>query len=674
MREGLYRLLVSRVPGIRERFLQCRQSGIGKYRFVSIAYLLWLNICYYLLQQKHLGESLRYPYYEERKLYKKGSESALSVQMPPRALAEKLAAYDVISFDVFDTLLLRPFSNPADLFYLVGIRLGYPGFRQIRIEEEERAREKKRRRAHTGEVTLREIWEQVQEKTGIPVKEGMQAEWETEQRCCRANPYMLQVVQELRKRGKKLVILSDMYLGVDKIRALLMQCGYEPFDAYYVSCDFGKSKAEGGLYRTMLSEQLKAEGGPRVIHVGDNRQSDIRQARRAGLKTFYYPNINRSGGPFRPQDMSAVTGSLYRGIVNAQIHGGLSVFSQEYEFGFIYGGLFVAGYCRFIYNYAKRNGIERLLFLARDGDVLLRAYRRMYPQEKENTVYAYWSRLAAVKITAEYYRSEYFQRFLYHKVNQGYTIRRILREMELTVLLQPLCRAGKITPETELTNRNVEYVREYLTAAWRQVTMRYQEQREAAGIYFGRILKDCRRAAAVDVGWAGSGAWMLDCAVQNIWKLGCSVTGILAGTTTGKSTEPDAAEPAMMSGRMVSYLYSPQENRDIWKYHNPDKKHNLFWELLLGSPQGSLKGFYFGRDGRALVRLKKNHTDQERIREIHRGILDFIDCFLETEKRIGQEIPVGGRDAYAPMLSICSPKNRGYMKRMEGLLDDVYIG
>lgn len=679
-KEQLYQLLVNRIPGIRERFRQKKQDSAGASKIQSISYLFWLNFSYYVLHQKQLGESLRYPYYETKTLYQNGSESALSGQIRPREMAKKLSAYEVISFDVFDTLIFRPFSFPTDLFYLVGIELGYPNFRQIRVQAEERARSRKQQREHTREISLREIWEQVEEQTGIPCELGMRTEWETEKRCCYANPYMLQVVQELEKMGKRMMILSDMYLGEKYIRILLENCGYGMFENYMVSCDYGKSKSDGGLYQ-IVRKQLglcETKGRKRsvcsMVHVGDNRCSDIQRAKEAGLAAVYYPNVNHTGCSFRPEDMSAVTGSIYRGIVNAHIHSGCRRYSREYEFGFIYGGLFAAGYCRFIHAYAKRCGIEKLLFLARDGDVLLQAYRKMYPEDAGQAVYVYWSRLAAVKVTAQYYRYEYLQRFLYHKVNQGYSVRRILKEMELSEVLPQLCRAANVTPETELTNRNIENVREYVTDSWEQIMAVYQQQREAAGVYFRHILKDCRKAAAIDVGWAGSGAWMLECAVRKIWKMDCSVTGILAGTTTGASAEPDMAEPAMMSGQLVSYLYSPQENRDLWKLHDPSQKHNLYWEMLLSAPHGSLKGFYLDENGKAVARFKKSHANEQRIQEIHRGILDFVKLFLETEQRIGFRIPVSGRDAYAPMLSIGSVKNRKFMKELEELLDEIHVG
>ena len=45
-------------------------------------------------------------------------DSQLMPRKNPKELAKELAKYDVISFDVFDTCIFRPFSKPTDLFYL----------------------------------------------------------------------------------------------------------------------------------------------------------------------------------------------------------------------------------------------------------------------------------------------------------------------------------------------------------------------------------------------------------------------------------------------------------------------------------------------------------------------------------------------------------------------------
>ena len=166
MKQQLYSLLVNRVPGIRDRFLQKRRQGAG--RVFALVYLIWLNVQYHLLRRRSLGRPARFPYYEEKALYTGGSESSLSARQGPEEFAAALMGYDVISFDVFDTLLLRPFSRPEDLFLLLGQRLQYPGFQTIRMKAEAQARQIKKEQSGAGEVTLEEIWRLVEQQTGIP--------------------------------------------------------------------------------------------------------------------------------------------------------------------------------------------------------------------------------------------------------------------------------------------------------------------------------------------------------------------------------------------------------------------------------------------------------------------------------------------------------------------------
>ena len=82
-----------------------------------------------------------------------------------------------------------------------------------------------------------------------------------------------------------------------------------------------------------------------------------------------------------------------------------------------------------------------------------------------------------------------------------------------------------------------------------------------------------------------------------------------------------------------------------------------------------------GADGDGSFRLafRENRTNPDKIREIHRGILDFVDLFLDTERRLGMEIPVSGRDAYAPMLAVLSRKNKAFRRELEELLDEIHL-
>ena len=138
LRMSIYGTLVNRVPEIREKYHMVRDAQTASWqRPVAWLYLAALNAGWLLgkRQPRHKsGGEIR----TARLLSAAPPESVSSVREAPEGLARRLMEYDVISFDVFDTLLFRPFSRPEDLFYIVGQKLDYLDFRRIRMEAEAR--------------------------------------------------------------------------------------------------------------------------------------------------------------------------------------------------------------------------------------------------------------------------------------------------------------------------------------------------------------------------------------------------------------------------------------------------------------------------------------------------------------------------------------------------------
>lgn len=636
MRIKIYHLLVNRVPAIQKKYHSLRQQkkGFGG-RVYAWTVLLWMNWISLFCKRKY-EEDFYYPD-KRKKLPEDRSESTLSFRESPEKLAERLKQHDIISFDVFDTLILRPFSNPTDLFFVVGNKLNYLDFERIRREMEWTVRLKAKEQTGSYEVTLEQIYTELEKQAGIPKDRGIQAEIETEVELCFGNPYMLEVFRYLKDSGKKIICTSDMYLPEQSIRQMVEKCGFEGISEYFVSCEQNASKGNGTLF-----EKVKKTFGydKTYVHVGDHPVSDVEWAKKSGFDTEFYQNVNISGMPYRAEDMSVITGSVYRGIVNAHIHNGLKCYSQEYEIGFIYGGLFVLGYCRWIHEYVRTHEIDKVLFLSRDGDIINQVYTMLYPEEsgKDQTEYVYWSRLAATKMAARYFKYDYFRRFIDHKVNQGYTLKDIFESMEIVDMLEGMCQEANLTTMTALTDRTAKVIKEYLMTHWEEVLAHYDEQLEAGKLYYEKVLAGCKRVAAVDIGWAGSGAVALNHIVNDIWKLDCEVIGLLAGTNTIHNAESNMSEPQLQSGKIVSYMYSHGHNRDIWKWHDAAKEHNVGIELLCSSLQGSLKGFYKQNIG-----LKEPDVDGKIVEEIQNGILEFADM---AKKLFFVGCPISGGDAY----------------------------
>ncbi|MCL2254938.1 MAG: hypothetical protein FWC09_10900, partial [Lachnospiraceae bacterium] len=359
---------------------------------------------------------------------------------------------------------------------------------------------------------------------------------------------------------------------------------------------------------------------------------------------LHYPNVNTQGYSFRAEDMSAIGGSIYRGLVNSYIHNGCNLFNVDYELGFIYGGLFTVGYCQFIHEYAYAHELDKILFLSRDGDILKKVYDLLYPHDTYpiKTEYVYWSRLAAMKMGAGLFKHDYLRRFLYHKVNQGYSLKAVFQAMEISDMLKKCMDSiGVKTEETVLNESNVKSVKEFLINNWAEVLAHYNEELEAGREYYREVLKNCQKAAAVDVGWVGSGAVSLDKIVNKIWGFNCEITGLLAGTNTVHSAEANINEELFYTGKLKSYLFSQQHNRNLWKTHDAAKGDNLVVEMLLSSPTGGFKGFING----GFIFKNITETDQKKAGDCQKGILDFADYFIKH----APAAKVSASDAYAPI-------------------------
>ena len=122
--------------------------------------------------------------------------------------------YEVISFDIFDTLLLRNVQEPKDIFKILAkyVKDKYKilDFANIRIKAEERSRTE----ANKYETSLKEIYEyiDIDEK----IKEDIKLkELELEEKFLRANPFMQKIYNYCLEKKKKVICITDMYLPLE---------------------------------------------------------------------------------------------------------------------------------------------------------------------------------------------------------------------------------------------------------------------------------------------------------------------------------------------------------------------------------------------------------------------------------------------------------------------------
>ena len=267
---------------------------------------------------------------------------------------KKAKNYDVITFDVFDTLLIRDVIVPADIFTLAYGSVG----RYIRILAEMKARKKHK----NGEVAFDEI------NKACPF--SCERELEIEMKYCRANPAMLDIYKKLKESGKKIFAISDMYLSSSFIGELLKKEGIDI--PVIVSCEENTSKTDGSLFKVFLNRfSFLSED---VLHIGDNKVSDYEGAKKAGIDSLIIEKHHNI--------LSYTKYSRKNPEMPAFINHGLNeLFDPVERLGYEIVGPLILSFCQRVNAVNKEFGFDCLYFLARDMRFAFEMYCNLYPED-----------------------------------------------------------------------------------------------------------------------------------------------------------------------------------------------------------------------------------------------------------------------------------------------------
>lgn len=207
---------------------------------------------------------------------------------------------DIVSFDVFDTLIMRPLAKPDDVFHLMTQKankiLGngqYLDFHQIRTEAEKECRAFMAMQSPREDITIDDIYKYMGKMFVInedALEKLKKLELETERHMALPRKLGKELYDLAVYKGKRIICISDMYLPGEFIETLLLQNGYDRHARLYVSSDCGLLKSTGNLYRYVAKKE-NIFYMPAWLHIGDNLQTDIQVASELKIWSGYLPNV-----------------------------------------------------------------------------------------------------------------------------------------------------------------------------------------------------------------------------------------------------------------------------------------------------------------------------------------------------------------------------------------------
>jgi len=208
---------------------------------------------------------------------------------------------EIVSFDIFDTLIFRLCHEPTEIFGKM-FRKNKELFPDDFVEEdwinlrktvELQIRHQKYEKYGNYEVELSEIYNHLPAIITQPI-ELMKLECEKEISSCYLNIDIYETIKDLFEHGKRILLISDMYLPKQIIIRILTNCGVDIkyFTDIYISCDYKESKRNKSLFRRIITEYDVQPG--QVCHIGDNSESDIASAKQVGFDTYHYNLISEA--------------------------------------------------------------------------------------------------------------------------------------------------------------------------------------------------------------------------------------------------------------------------------------------------------------------------------------------------------------------------------------------
>lgn len=428
---------------------------------------------------------------------------------PKCSLYKYAQQYKVISFDIFDTLIARNLEQPEDVFFLTGYSYYQNNydkaeqFYKLRKEAELAARKK----AEDKEITLDGIYNELPyaKKETEALKK---VEISIEQIVCTAKRKNIDAYNKLLSEGKKVYLISDMYLSREVITSLLDKCGIKGYSGLYLSCEQGCRKRNGLFELFKKAERIKRKDW---LHVGDSLYSDVLNAKRSGASVYWVKASRKNTSRNRGEESLLYSCSLNR-FICCHLDESKSYF---YQIGYKVFGPLLYGFTKWAGSKIAEQNISKILFFARDAYIIYKAFEVLYG-EGDNMIYFYLSRQSDFSTRLQgNYSSKNVLNVVHKRTNQTLLglLKRIHADTEENIQLAKV-KGIDLLRSFSATERFDNELSDYFEDVCKRMKDQYVHEDILFIKYVQQYVMEDDRIAVIDVGWNGTEQKAVELALQ----------------------------------------------------------------------------------------------------------------------------------------------------------------
>jgi predicted HAD superfamily hydrolase len=560
--------------------------------------------------------------------------------MIPDRLRQKIDQADLVSFDIFDTLIVRGVARPIDAFLMVAHEMGIQDaqrFQKDRIAAEFSARVQAKATPGVQEITLEEIYQQLSlqpQWASLDMAQVLQTERRIEIALCLRHHAVGPVYDHALASGKKVVLTSDMYLDEDCIQQILAKNGYTQHHKLYLSSTLRLTKHAGSLFKHLMQDQGIAQPS-RVLHIGDNAVSDLQVPTQQGIQTWpvqraaealqksvhhrRFEALDTAPEAAKEPSQTAVQRHLQRGLITQHVQSHPDDFWTTIGYG--YFGPILLGFVSWLAEQSQAKGIDKLFFLARDGHIVHRAFSLLADkgvhQVPSHYLYASRRSLIVPSITAINDDVIKFLTSGSSRLTVEDYIKRIgLQAAPYAAQAQAAGFASLQSPVDKATD--ADKLKRLLVSLQDPIVEHAQAEKQWLLAYLKQSgLLDGQRVGVVDVGWHGTLQEALSkLLAQQQWpgKLSGFYFGTFAPTASRIAQGLDIQSYACHCGEPAYNQQTIKASVEIF-------------EWFFSAPHGSVLSFQPGADGTIQPVLESNDFEAYRIETATRAqqaALDYI--------------------------------------------------
>jgi FMN phosphatase YigB (HAD superfamily) len=553
------------------------------------------------------------------------------------AILDEIARRRCVSLDIFDTLVMRPFADPKHVFNVMentaATELGFPmqRFAMLRV-----AAERHVRGAIAGsgrqEITLREIYAVLSDELVLSPEQteaAMAFERRIETGCCRPTPLLAELKARIGRGeldGVRFVLASDMYLEPETVETILRNCGIDFHERLFLSSVEGRTKHTGDAY-----DGVVAHFGVRaseVLHVGDNLFTDIGNAKKRGLTAMHYPTRTALGevkptgrvALYRPHSRLANAFALdlvRRGSWNAWDARSDTLKSDEaYEeaFGRTVLAPLLTSLCFWLERKIDQHDVDKLFFLARDGQIVHKAFEMLFGDGLVAHEYLPASRrMSTLPFTVLSPRE--MRNYFTHAFRTAPTARALLAELPRRARMAARLEELGWNLDAPIGRRREELAR-LIAENSGLLTLEMADERAEVTRFYAQKIAAAQRPAMFDLGWRGS----LQAAI-------CRAVPELADRFHGFYFGTDAAAVGKLMARGIPYASYAISNGVPEHLRSRIQVSTDLIEFLFSADHPSCETVRRRERGWELSYLPTSEAErrsQERAGRIHRHALDAI--------------------------------------------------